>query len=459
MDRARRRFLLSTVLVAGFAGCQGLKSPPPGFEAGSKNPSPSPTTDSEGSGQESTEPEMNAGTPKTTTTDRERSRTATPSSASPPANQGRTPTEQGQTPKTSTEIQQPSELGPPQSTETTQSHSSEPGQPQTSETKPETTTGTETPTPTETKPDNPPIYEGATIPQFPQGTLPPTGSNFKASDATPVLRASDVTDYGDVDYVADPYLFVEEGTWHMFFEILNKNKAPDAPIGHATSSNGLDWRYDQVVLKKQQHTSFPFIWKSSGSYYMCPPTGKKVELYKAREFPTEWELVGNAIDVDFYPHDPTFVRYKGRWWLFTDRNNENVMVYHSTDIEKEGWTPHEKNPVVTGRRSAGRQGGRPIVIGDRLFLYFQDGAENYGDAVRCYEVTELSPSTYADREMAGSPTLHEFGEEWASNGMHTFDPWWRGQGNGWRCAVDGVRTQESVKDLWTIGIVDIPVSG
>jgi hypothetical protein len=286
--------------------------------------------------------------------------------------------------------------------------------------------------------------------------VPPIGIDFKPSSATPVLSGDDVTDYGEVDYVADPFMFVENGQWHMFFEILNADKKPDAPIGHATSPNGLDWTYDQVVLTKEHHTSFPLVWKYQGTYYMCPPTGQRVELYAARSFPTSWKHIGNAIDVDYYPHDPTFVRYQGRWWLFTEQDNRNVMVYHSTDLETNGWQPHKQNPVVTDRLSAGRQGGRPIVYNGRLFLYFQDSVENYGDRTRCYEVTDLSPSVYRDREVSTSPLLHEFGDGWASDGMHTFDPWWLGPGKGWRCAVDGVREQNSVEDLFTIGIADLP---
>lgn len=301
-------------------------------------------------------------------------------------------------------------------------------------------------------------YTGETIPQPPHApadVAPPTGSNVHPSESTPVLSGSDVTDYGDVDYVADPFMFVEDGTWHMFFEILNEDRTPDAPIGHATSPDGLEWTYNQIVLEKQYHTSFPLVWKHRGSYYMCPPTGQKVELYKADRFPTAWTHIGNAIDVDYYPHDPTFVRYQNRWWLFTDRGNEAMMVYHSRDLEREGWIPHEQNPVATKRRDAARQGGRPIVHDGRLFLYFQDLVENYGDAIRCCEVTHLSPSTYTDQEVASSPVLSEFGRGWANNGMHTFDPWWRGPGKGWRCAVDGVRKQDSPEDLWTIGILDI----
>jgi hypothetical protein len=99
--------------------------------------------------------------------------------------------------------------------------------------------------------------------------------------------------------------------------------------------------------------------------------------------------------------------------------------------------------------------GRPVVHDGRLFLYFQDGVENYGDRIRCYEVIELSPAAYA-REVSTSPLLHEFGTEWASDGMHTFDPWWRRPRKGWRCAVDEVREQHGVEDLFTIGIDDLP---
>lgn len=311
----------------------------------------------------------------------------------------------------------------------------------------------------EAKTDEESPHRGETIPSIPHapsGVTPPTGSNFHPSAATPVLRGSDVTDYGEVDYVADPFMFVENGTWHMFFEIFNGSRDDDAPIGHATSPDGLHWTYDQVVLLNRYHHSFPYVWKHHGDYYMSPPYGTGIELYKARQFPTDWQFIGNPIDVDYYSHDPSIIRYQGRWWLFTDRGNENVMVYHSTDLEREGWTPHEQNPVVTNRRRAGRQGGRPIVVGDRLFLYFQDLVENYGDAVRCYEVTDLSSSTYADREVSGSPVLHGFGSGWASRGMHTFDPWWRGPDKGWRCVVDGI-DGETLN--WSIGIVDIPPSG
>ncbi len=324
-----------------------------------------------------------------------------------------------------------------------------------------TATDSTTETATATEPGENPhpsasLYRGRTIPQTPHvpgSVTPPTGVRFSPADATPVLTAGDVTDYGDVDYVADPFLFVEDGTWHMFFEILNSSRYKDAPIGHATSPDGLEWTYDQVVLSNRKHLSFPLMWKHRGNYYTCPPNGKRVELYRATDFPTDWDHLGTAIDVEYYPHDPTFVNYRGRWWLFTDRGNDAVMVYYNDSLSVDGWTPHPQNPVVTDRVQAARQGGRPIVAGGRLFLYFQDLAAHYGDKIRCYEVTRLTTRSYADQEVRGSPTLEEFSASWANRGMHTFDPWWLGPNKGWRCAVDG---SNSETENWTIGIVDVP---
>jgi hypothetical protein len=298
------------------------------------------------------------------------------------------------------------------------------------------------------------VHSGDTIPSWPSetpGSLPlVAGPSREVSN--PVLTADDVTDYGDVDYVADPFMFVEEGEWHMFFEIVNHDRKPDAPIGHATSSDGLEWEYNQVVLQKEYHTSFPLVWKYDGEYYMCPPTGKRVELWKADEFPTEWSKVGNAIDVDFYSHDPVFFRYDGRWWLATDKDNDKLMLYHSTDLEATGWTPHEQNPVVTGRPEAARQGGRPIVDDGDVYFFFQDLVDQYGDKTRAYRVTDLTPSSYADEEVASSPVLSEFGVGWNATTMHTFDPWSLGEGKGWRCAVDGTKTKAD----YSIGIYDVP---
>lgn len=77
----------------------------------------------------------------------------------------------------------------------------------------------------------------------------------------PVLTAEDVTDYGPVDFVADPFLYPDGDRWHMFFEVYTEARDPDAVIGHATSLNAVEWEYDRVVLDTGSHLSFPYVFR------------------------------------------------------------------------------------------------------------------------------------------------------------------------------------------------------
>lgn len=287
----------------------------------------------------------------------------------------------------------------------------------------------------------------------PETRGPPLAPGPLPGVENPVLTPDDVTDFGDVTLVADPFLFVEDGEWHLFFEVYNENRDPDAVIGRARSSDGRDWEYTGVVLEKDAHTSFPLVWKWRGEYYMCPPTGQNVELWRARSFPDDWELLGTVIEADYHPHDPVIFRYEDRWWLFTDREYDSVMVFHSENLESTSWEPHAGNPVVTDRLKGARHAGRPVVVGDRPYLFRMDLRDEYGDKVRGYEVTDLTTTTYADRELPESPILSESGVGWNAEAMHHFDHWW--DGRGWVCAVDGERGG-SPEGRYAIGLYYVP---
>lgn len=305
------------------------------------------------------------------------------------------------------------------------------------------------------------VYSGETIPPTSYDDLasqPPTVATPAPDVENPILTADDVDDFGAVDYVADPYLFVEGDTWHLFFEVVNSDRSPDAAIGLATSTDGLDWTYDGIALAKQSHTSYPFIWKYEGEYYMAPADGRAVDLWRATAFPSDWERLGTVIEEEYFTHDPVFARYDDRWWLFTSRENEDVMAFHAEELtaDQDAWTAHANNPVVSDRRHAARQGGRPVVIDDTLHLFFQDLEYEYGDQIRGFRVTELSTERYADEEVAHSPIITGFGSGWNARKMHHYDPWAVGDDQGWRCAVDGAQGPSGNEVEWGIGIYDVP---
>ena len=106
------------------------------------------------------------------------------------------------------------------------------------------------------------------------------------SDISPAITAADVSDIA-ADFVADPFLFKEGDTWHLFFEVLNSSTM-QGDIAVATSKDLLRWDYKQVVLDEQFHLSFPLVFRSDGEIFMIPETTEAngVRLYRATKFPS-----------------------------------------------------------------------------------------------------------------------------------------------------------------------------
>lgn len=273
----------------------------------------------------------------------------------------------------------------------------------------------------------------------------------------PVLTADDIHDYGDVNFVADPFFLPHEGRWHMFFEVCNYSYEPTAAIGHAVSPNGLQWHYDGIVLREPFHQSFPFVFRHHGEQYMIPEQvrpadDRVVPLYRAREFPDDWELVERLVEPQHSINDQVVFEYDDRWWLLVgDHQDGHLYAYFAEELTGE-WRSHPENPVVSDRPHIIRPAGRPLVD-ENVTLFFQDCTDQYGDKVRVYEIESLSPIAYADREVAGSPLLEGTGGlTWNSGRMHHIDAWPTEQ--GFICAVDGDIGfgRLFTGDQWRIGI-------
>jgi len=292
------------------------------------------------------------------------------------------------------------------------------------------------------------------------GSSLPLSPRPYAEGGNPVLTAGDVTDYGRVDFVADPFLSPGPDRWHLFFEVYNGARDPPAVIGHATSPGGYEWTYDRVVLNTGVHLAFPYVFEHDGDTYLLPDKGVEgVEstVFRATEFPTDWEPVAAPVGPGPNTNDAVVFRRDGRWWLLAgDTDDHSLHVYWSDALEADDWTPHADNPVVEGRPRAFRPGGRPLLRDGRLVVFFQDCEEAYGHSLRAVEVTDLGPDTYADEELSPSPLLAGTGAlvGWNAGRMHHFDP--HHVDGRFLCAVDGnVNTSlDTVTTArhWSIGI-------
>jgi hypothetical protein len=176
------------------------------------------------------------------------------------------------------------------------------------------------------------------------------------------------------------------------------------------------------VLSRPYHLSYPHVFEADGEILMIPETGENrtLELYRATEFPLKWELVKVLMKDGVYS-DATPLFRQGRWWLFVtvdaagNATQDELSIFHSEAITGP-WMPHAANPVKSDSR-ASRSGGRIIKHGDRLFRPAQDCDRHYGAGLVWFEITELTPTRFSERQVLAWDACSDLG----AIGLHSFD--------------------------------------
>jgi len=258
------------------------------------------------------------------------------------------------------------------------------------------------------------------------------------SVSNPVLTHRHVTDIPAV-FVADPFMLYVNRSWYMFFEVMNRQTGK-GEVGLATSKNGVEWTYQQIVLTEPFHLSYPYIFEWMDDYYMIPESYQagEIRLYKASRFPTQWSFFKTLLRGQYFV-DASVFRYNNRWWLYTDTSadmkHNTLSLYHADELTGP-WFEHPKSPIIRGNARAARPAGRVIVLNDRVIRYAQDCSPAYGTQVLAFEVTELTIRVYHERVAAVNPILTASRTGWNASGSHHIDPHATGDGQ-WIACMDG----------------------
>ena len=254
----------------------------------------------------------------------------------------------------------------------------------------------------------------------------------------PVLTGDDVTDV-QAAFVADPFMVRKDSTWYMFFEVWN-SETNQGDIALATSDDGLEWTYEQVVLDEPFILSYPYVFNWKDEYYMIPESRRAngIRVYKAVDFPTVWSHTGTILNGSF--GDPSVFRYDDKWWMFAENApgfNNVLRLYYADDLMGP-WIEHPESPLVAGDANIARPGGRVLVLDDGVVRYTQDDDPTYGNQVRAFKITQLTTTNYEEREVMENPILNASGNGWNGKGMHHVDAHKIGE-NSWIASVDGLR--------------------
>jgi len=249
----------------------------------------------------------------------------------------------------------------------------------------------------------------------------------------PVLTKDDVTDV-DAIFVADPFMIFVNETWYMFFEVKNGYDY-QTDLAYATSKDGLEWEYQEIILNEQFSQSYPLVFEWKGEYYMMPESSptNSIRIYRAWDFPKQWILEDVLITGKAYT-DPTIFRYNDKWWIFASTpKNEDLYLYYA-DYLSGTWTEHPMSPIIKGDKYIARPGGSVIEYNGSLYRYTQDCEPYYGNQVRAFKITELTTEKYKEEEFG--VVLSKGGSGWRSRGMHTIDAH-KLSDNEWIATVDG----------------------
>ncbi len=252
--------------------------------------------------------------------------------------------------------------------------------------------------------------------------------------ANPVLTAADVTDI-HATFVADPFWVQHDGVWHVFVEAMNAENGR-GEIALATSADARTWTYQQVVLREEEHLSYPQVFEHDGRWWMIPEIADagEVRLYVAEEFPTKWRKTATLLPGGFI--DPTLFQHDGRWWMFASRGNDMLHLFFADELNGP-WQEHPMSPVVRFNANYGRCGGRVIEYHGSLIRFAQDDFPEYGNQLYAFEIVALTPTQYEEHKLPTNPILTRGGDGWRSLGMHQIDAQQLPDGS-WIAVVDGL---------------------
>jgi hypothetical protein len=220
---------------------------------------------------------------------------------------------------------------------------------------------------------------------------------------------------------ADPFPVLHDGRYLLFFEELlfseNKGRISVVEMGPDGMAGA-----PRVVLDRDCHLSYPFVFEHEGTWYMMPEMAAHgtQQVFRARSFPDQWEL-HSELDFGRTVVDPTLHFDGQRWWLFVgtapspDATCDELSLYHS-DSPLGPWRAHNGNPVVSDARGA-RPAGRLFRVGDDLIRPAQDCTPGYGTAIVFKRILRLDPDVYSEEPVG------RIDPDWAPGlvGTHTIN--------------------------------------
>ncbi|MGB3144077.1 MAG: hypothetical protein WBB24_08205 [Maribacter sp.] len=248
-----------------------------------------------------------------------------------------------------------------------------------------------------------------------------------------ITQSNTALEMPETEFWADPFLFEHHGDTYVFFESYSYQTKRGKISCGILKNNQLVEVWD--VLDKDYHLSFPFIFKEDGEIFLMPETGanKRLEIYKAKNFPLEWELCVTAFEGEMVADAFFYTDEAEQKWLFMNKQmdiasplNTELFIYKVDSIRLKHIEPHLENPVLIDARVA-RNGGSIFKHEGNVYRPSQRNIDGiYGRALNINKIEKLTIEEYQERtvqviqpdfdsKLMGLHHIHEL------NGKFVFD--------------------------------------
>jgi hypothetical protein len=193
---------------------------------------------------------------------------------------------------------------------------------------------------------------------------------------------------------ADPFLARDGDRLWVFFEEL-PYAAPKGKIRCVAVDRSGQIGEPIDVLEESCHLSYPNVFRFDDHWYMLPESSQRgdLTLYKARNFPAEWEPVSQIL-TNVRVADATLHRHNGAWWIMAGSadspggNFDDTLHIYTAPNLFGPWVAGSRN-AVRSDPSCSRPAGPLFDWNGRWVRPVQDCRGRYGRALHLFEMEHL----------------------------------------------------------------------
>jgi hypothetical protein len=201
---------------------------------------------------------------------------------------------------------------------------------------------------------------------------------------------------------ADPHVIYKNNTYFIFLEeyLYKTGKGHISLIEMDEKGNYSD---PKIVLDKDYHLSYPFIFDHNEEHFMIPESveNKTVELYRCTQFPDKWEFVMNLME-NISLLDATLLFHNNKWWMFANGAEhkgvsswDELFLFSSDNLLSQNWVSHPMNPIISDCKLA-RPAGKIFERNGNLYRPSQNSSNKYGYGFNFNRIIQLDEHNYRE---------------------------------------------------------------